>query len=235
MNVLLTFLTDVMKGFGHLHSLARRVRISPAKMLTFDEHAAYNTSALLVTAALLTISINFFSPAVGIGFGTGLISALLSLLLVGVVGFFVNLAAPSADVFVDRAEPPVVTDPAQNDNTPVVADPAAHALANKWASYLILNFVVLILTFIAVNSVVAVASGGSQIAVTALRDAGIDYDLAVATIVIASSLFATSVVFWLCRRSGKIVDGFPTAAKIFAATNLVCASLFYVMNFVVFT
>ena len=149
MEVFTNFLKDVLKGFGSLHLLARIVRIGPQHMMSLSRHSATNMSALIVLAVLFVISINFYSPANPIGPVVGMIATLLSVVLIGVVGFFVNLGAPAERYFTDAE-----------------AGGRADNLANKWSTYLLLNLVIMIFVFIALNVISQLTVG--DIAVSAL-------------------------------------------------------------------
>jgi hypothetical protein len=215
MESLIIFLKDTLTGFAKLHSLARIVKIGPRHMVTFRQHSAYNISAFAVLSALMALSINFFSPSESVGLATGLISAVIALVLVGVVGFFVNMAAPEGTVFADFGE----------------VDVTASGLTNKWASYFALNFVVIVLFFLALNGLVLLFTDGDLIAVTRLVRLGFSYEASVFLSVACVTIAATSVVFGLCKRSEKILDGLGRSFAIFLITNLVCGSLFYFINY----
>jgi hypothetical protein len=218
MEGLIIFLKDTLEGFTKLHSLARIVKIGPKHMVSFQQHSAYNLSAFAVLSALMAISINFFSPSESVGLATGLTSAIVALILVGIVGFFVNMAAPERSVFTEIGD----------------LDLSSAALTNKWASYLALNFIVIVLFFLALNGFILWFTDGELIAVTSLNRAGFSYQTSVFLTVGLVTIFATSVVFGICKKSEKIVDGIGAAIVIFFVTNVVCGVIFYLINYLVY-
>lgn len=218
MEAIARFLRDMLDGFRYLHTLARTVKISPRHMTTFTQHAAYNASAFSVIAALLLVSIGFYTPNATVGVGTAVLSTILALAFVGFVGYFVNIIEPADGVFVDDGDPPA----------PVLG------LANKWATYFALNFFTMLVVFIGVNGLTSMVTDNRRSAVGYLMDADITYHWAALVIVGICALLATAIVFACCRTARKIHDGLTTTLTIFILTNAVCGTLFYFLHFSAF-
>lgn len=207
---------DVLEGFKSLHVLANQIRIGPRHMRPIEKHGAYNASAILSIAALLTISMGLYSPFATNGVTTGLLSALMSTAIVGIVGTFVNLIEPAANIFT-------------NDES----DPSTQAagIANKWTTYFALNFAVAILLFLIGNGLMAAFERDGRSMVGYMISSGIDYYFSTIIVISATVFISTTLVFYFCRRSGKIVDSMYAVIPIFFWTNIVCASLFYFFQF----
>jgi hypothetical protein len=126
MEKLTTLLNDVLEGFRKLHVLVLLIRIGPNEMETINKHGAYNTSAIAVLALLFLVSINLYSPSYNIGIVTSGVAAILSAVLIGLIGFFVNFAAPADEVF--------------SDDT---IEASARSRTDKWAIYFIINLILL--------------------------------------------------------------------------------------------
>ncbi len=73
-----------------------------------------------------------------------------------------------------------------------------------------------------------------MIAIPALRAGGWGINLPIFITVAASSFLGTAVVYYLCRRSGKILDTRAVAIRVFLITNFVCGTILYAFNFVLF-
>lgn len=210
-------LESILAAFKSLGVLARAVRIGPRHMKTMQNHSAYNAAAMLVISFFLIMSINLFSSSNAVGLTTGIISTMMSIVLIGIIGFFVNLADTDSNNF----------------NTPADDGVVAESQANKWSSYIAINFFVLIFVYLLLNGLSAFFWSGSPIAAV-LIDRGLSFFAGTLISVTLSSLLATSIVFWLCKRSGKIIDGFRASLIVYVVTNLVCISLFYALHFLIF-
>jgi hypothetical protein len=207
---------NVVEGFRSLHILAFQVRIGPRHMKTIEKHGAYNASAIVVIGALLTLSTGLYSPFSTNGITTGLLSALLSVAIVGVIGTVVNFIEPASTVFAD--------------DTPDVLENRAAGLANKWATYFALNFVIMILLFLAGNGIsVSLWDGRSMVGFLIYN--GLSYYLSTIIVTFFVSFVSVAIVFLFCRKAGKIVDGKGALISIFIWTNIVCSALFYYIQF----
>lgn len=210
-------LQDYLKSFTALHILALAVKIGPEHMTIPENtkvknHTALNMAGLSILAGMFLFSVNILSPN-EITFGVSILSAILALLIIGVIGVFVNLATPSQNNFADAN--------------------IASSNANKWGSYLILCLFVVLLSFFFINGVSALFFDG-MIAIPALRAGGWGINLPIFITVAASSFLGTAVVYYLCRRSGKILDTRAVAIRVFLITNFVCGTILYAFNFVLF-
>jgi len=212
-------LQNYLKSFTALHVFALALKIGPQHMSISENtkvknHTALNMAGFSILAAMFLFSVNVLSSG-EITFGVSILSTVLALLIIGVIGVFVNLATPSQDNFPD-----------QN---------IASSNANKWGSYLILCLFVVLISFFSVNGVSALISDG-KIAVPALRASGWGIShLPIFITVSTSSLLGTAIVYYLCRRAGKILDTKAVAIRTFLITNFVCGTILYVFNFVLFT
>mmetsp|Transcript_12887 Transcript_12887/g.16948 ORF Transcript_12887/g.16948 Transcript_12887/m.16948 type:complete len:216 (+) Transcript_12887:384-1031(+) len=214
MRILTNFVKDMMIGFRNLHILVLILRIGPEEMVTFDKHKAYNASAMIVLTILFLVSINLYSPANGVGFVASGITAFFSVVLIGIIGMFVNLAAPAN----------------QNFNENIITDQAL-ARTEKWATYFVVNLTIMVLIFIALNAISTVITG--KILVNILRDI-FGYTFAVWFQIVLSSLLATGTVFSLCRKAGKIKATWKSGLIIFLSTNFVCSAIFFFVNYILF-
>jgi hypothetical protein len=208
------FILGVIKGFGSLHTLARSVKIGPLHMPKIDMHSAKNGSAFLTIAGLLVVSINSFSTAGVVGVSVPLVSALLLLLFFGIVGIFINLAMPADEVF---------------------ADDAAASDANKWASFFAVNFLLQLAVYITINLISLAATSGDRTLVALLAIKGINPGLAGLLASVFSSVAATTLMFYICGKAGKIIDERKSVLKLFVVTNVICTSIFYVLHFYLFS
>ncbi len=210
------FLDTLLKGFAQLHLMARMVRIGPRHMKSLKDHRASNAIVFSLIASLLFVSIRYFSTTADVGLPTGVIAAIIGIVLFGVIGYLVNLAAPESEVFVDDAV-------------------EAESEANKWATYLSLNFVMMLTVFIGANGLFSVFASDNTSIAKYLMDSGFDYDPATWLVVCASSLIATGLIFTICKIAGKIVDGPRPATIIFIVTNIICSLLYYFFQYYIFS
>jgi hypothetical protein len=215
--MLTKFLKDVISEAPKVVSLPRLVRIGPKHMKTFPAHTAYNTAAFSVTSIMLFLANRFVSPSEMIPLTASLLSSMLAIVFFLVIGFVVNLSAPGELGNIEVIEGNSVSE------------------SNKWARYLILNFIVLIGFYLVVSmGIWLVTEGEESIVSLIVRYFSASSHLAAFLAVMITAVVASAVVHTQFYFGKKVIDGAGPSAMCFFISALVTGGLFYIFNFRLF-
>lgn len=205
---------DILEQSPKVFAIARLVRVGPRHMVTIEKHTAYNTAAISIAVAALVLSRKFISTGSSIDVGSSLISTALAVFFFLGVGFVVNLLE-------------------RGDGNAESEEIEGTALANKWSTFMILNFAVLIIVYWVATSISLTFSNGNE-TFLGVVDSFFGFENFTVTqwvTVLICSALGSAIVLSFCHISSKIIDPLNKVWSYFLVSTLVCAFPFYLINF----
>jgi hypothetical protein len=188
------FAQDYVEGMRRTHVLVGMLRIGPWRMQSFPNHAAYNAAYITVLAIVMTIILTVYTPdGVDYGIVVGFVVALLSIYLVGVVGYFISLFS-------------VLPEAADVD----VPEQYVRERTDKWVTYCCTVFFLAAVCYLLFNLTCETISGNS-LSSALTRMLGVGFSTGLSITVGATSLVSSAIVFGAMWKTGRLLDTGLTA------------------------
>lgn len=198
-----------------VQKLVTELRVSPIRMKSLDNHMALNAAALFFASALLVIYTSVFTLALVQWEQTALVSAVISLLLFGVVGFIASLIVK---------EPPIQVSPEDGEGKWLA----------KWISLFLTCLIASVFLLIIVSVTVDAIGFGRLIGIVDRsplpKPFGTEFNIA-----FLSAFLGCSFTFACLHFGNKIVDGWLRASYAFLYSIVAVTLLIHIIAFVVFS